>query len=167
MKILLSLICLSVPLVASESLVWTQRFTLIEKQLIMREIQRRGKEAVCTEINTKRQSVWKLETINDNDDETITRHYCEKSMVLNIKEFLLKSDSEKDIFTKSVFDKIESIEKQLGYCPDKLGATDIPTNFLGWFTTYHWITEEDIVVDFDYRQDKDALLTLIAELQND
>jgi hypothetical protein len=118
---------------------------VIERMLVVKEIQKRGADAVRQDINSAK------------DPETVIMHdgrYAKTyPMVLHVEMTLKKEDSESDELTKATFEKIEEIELKHGYIPAQIiKDTDLgyfvtpATNRLGEDTRYYWLEENGTLI---------------------
>lgn len=103
-------------------------FSAIEQQLILREVQKRGKDCVLHEINKKRIQ----EPMQWNEERQV--YYRKIPMALKIKEVFYKTNREQDSLTKNIFDVIEEIEN---------GEVSDPQALLGLSIDYNWIKDDN------------------------
>ncbi len=109
------------------------RLSEIEKQLVLREVAKRGKDVVESEV------------LKPRDDQM---YYDKKNWQvcftrppkLSIKETFSQSQMGTDSLAKTIFDRIHEIEKESGYFPDPEVANC--TNYLGTDTRYYWVKED-------------------------
>lgn len=127
----------------------------IEKQLVLREVAKRGKDAVEKEILQERADI-KIRYEAENDEFRFRI-----SPTLEIKETFSQNQVKTDPFVKIVFERITEIEKKSGYFPDN------DTNFLGRDTRYYWVKkdkkkqESDVVEVTSYFKQREPLLEII------
>ncbi len=127
----------------------------IEKQLVLREVAKRGKDAVEKEI------LQELDDIKMRYDEEDDQVRFRISPKLEIKETFSQNQVATDPFVKIVFERITKIEKESGYFPDN------DTNFLGSNTRYYWVKkdkkkqESGVVEVKSYFKQREPLLEII------
>lgn len=110
-----------------------------EKQLVVREIERRGIESV-------RQDVY-----NSGEPELLSdgvRMGWKFPVILDIETTFKAADAETDPLAKAVFEAIQSRELADGYVPEDTMVDDkhcIPyTNCIGFSTRYYWLEEKGV-----------------------
>lgn len=117
---------------------WINPLHPIEKELVIREIQKRGKTSMLQEIE-KPQVVKNLA-----NPDACEPHFCEISPALYIQALFHKNAVEKDSLAKTIFQTIEQIEAKDGYIPEAMqqGEDYIDaTNRFSFSTYYYWLEE--------------------------
>lgn len=105
------------------------RLSRIEKQLLSREVDNRGKDYLLKEINEERKNQFIY-------DEKQKKLGINRPAILTIKDTFYKAHAETDPLTKNIFDEIEIREKARS-------KHQSPTNKLGNRTEYCWLEEND------------------------
>lgn len=133
------------------------KLSTIEKQLLIREIKRQGKEPLLEEINKKRE-------IQHVYDEKQNKFGIRRPTCLIISATFYKSKVDKKPLTKKIFDTIEVREKTHNNYFDFNYQT--PSNKLGNRTKYDWIEENNtvkIIARFKYIGHDQRALTAFVE----
>lgn len=106
----------------------------IERMLVTREIQRKGRHIVRQQIDEA------------GDPEPLIYNGCNAfgvPVVLYIETVIKKMDKTRDPLAHAVFEEIEAIESQWGYVPKHVtlvsGRLLVPNNYLGPNTCYYWV----------------------------
>lgn len=118
------------------------KLSAIEKQLILKEAEKKGKDNILIEIRKKGEAG---PLIYDEESGLVS---FKRSVALKIKKIFHKADIEKDPLTKKVFGAVQEIERleseglrrpEYDYGRD----ADSSEYLLGPSTTYKWVNDTD------------------------
>ncbi len=115
------------------------KLSIIEKQLILKEVEKQGKDKILAEIYKEGEKQTPLAI--DCDDRERRIYWRDHCTAFHVSKIFYKKDRKKDSLTKQIFDTIKVIEKEKGYCPEM----DCDTEFtiLGERTYYWWLQDNE------------------------